>query len=121
VSLLGAVEDLVPFYERATAVVAPLRAGGGSRIKLLEAFAFGVPVIATPQAAAGLGVRHGEELLLASSDDELAEAVAGISAEPDRAYRLAREARRYVEEHHDLARVGEQLAAIAGLLSSAAP
>jgi glycosyltransferase involved in cell wall biosynthesis len=120
VSMHGAVEDLVPFYERANAVVVPLRAGGGSRIKLLEAFAFGVPVVATPQAAAGLHVRHGEELLLASSDRELAESVARLAADPGLASYIARQASLFVEEHHDLERVSEQLAAIAGLLSSAA-
>lgn len=121
VSLCGAVEDLVPFYERASAVVVPLRAGGGSRIKLLEAFAFGVPVVATPEAAAGLEVHHGGELLLASSDRELAEAVASLSGDPELAHRLSRAARRHVEEHHDLERVREQLAPLAGLLSSPVP
>ncbi len=51
VTLLGYVEDLAPLYAAADIAVAPLRAGGGTRIKILEAFAHGVPVVATWLAA----------------------------------------------------------------------
>jgi polysaccharide biosynthesis protein PslH len=58
-------EDLAPQYAWADAALAPIRAGGGTRIKILEAFAAGVPVVATGIGAEGLAVRHGEHLLLA--------------------------------------------------------
>lgn len=54
VNILQGVEDLEPHYRSASAVIAPMRSGGGTRIKLLEAASFGVPSIATPAAAAGL-------------------------------------------------------------------
>ena len=54
VKLLDRVDNLKPHYRYASAVIAPMRSGGGTRIKLLEAASYGVPSIATPQAAAGL-------------------------------------------------------------------
>jgi len=106
----GAVPDLEPHYARATLTLIPLRAGGGSRIKLLEAFAQGIPVVATPTAAEGLEVRSGQHLLLAERDDELVVAATRLLRDPRQATALASEARTFVEAHHDLDRVAETLA-----------
>ena len=54
VLLLEGVDDLEPYYRSASAVIAPMRSGGGTRIKLLEAASYGIPSIATPAATAGL-------------------------------------------------------------------
>jgi glycosyltransferase involved in cell wall biosynthesis len=64
--LVADVADLRPIYGSADIVVVPVRAGGGSRIKILEAFAYGRPVIASPEAAEGLDVAHDRELLIAT-------------------------------------------------------
>lgn len=109
VSLHGTVPDLDSFYRQATAVVAPLRAGGGSRIKLLEAFAYGVPVVASPTAAAGLDVAHDRELLLAESDREIAAAASRLAGDPTLAHRLATAASAFVAAHHDMDRTSERL------------
>lgn len=77
VTVAGEVEDVRPYYERADAVVVPLRTGGGTRIKILEAFAFQRPVVATPAAVEGLAVTSGEHLLLASLPEEFASACVG--------------------------------------------
>jgi glycosyltransferase involved in cell wall biosynthesis len=89
--------------------VAPLRAGGGSRIKLLEAFAYGVPVVASPTAAAGLDVAHDRELLLAESDREIAAAASRLAGDPTLAHRLATAASAFVAAHHDMDRTSERL------------
>ena len=60
---LGFVEDLAGAYAHASCVVVPLLQGGGTPLKLIEALAYGLPVIATPRAAAGLDVRDGEHCL----------------------------------------------------------
>lgn len=62
----GPVEDAFGEIARARVVVAPLRAGSGTRIKILEAWAAGRPVVATPLAAEGLAVRDGENIVLAA-------------------------------------------------------
>jgi glycosyltransferase involved in cell wall biosynthesis len=67
---LGAVASLDEFYSRATAVIVPLRAGGGTRLKVLEAFAKARPVLSTSTGVAGLAVRPGIHFLLADSPEE---------------------------------------------------
>src|SRR5207249_2750667 len=63
-TLTGSVTDARPFVADAQVFVVPLRIGGGTRLKILEAFSMGVPVVSTPIGAEGLSVRDGEELLL---------------------------------------------------------
>jgi glycosyltransferase involved in cell wall biosynthesis len=63
VEATGAVPDVVPYYRAATACYLPLRSGGGTRVKVIEAFALGRPVLATAVAVEGLGVRAGEHFL----------------------------------------------------------
>ena len=63
VEVTGTVPDVKPYYARAFASVVPLRVGGGTRLKILEAMAAGVPVISTAIGAEGLTVRDGENIL----------------------------------------------------------
>lgn len=78
VTLTGFVDDLGVQYRRAGVVVAPIALAGGTRIKLLEAFAAGVPVVTTPAGAAGLDVTHGEHLLVGESPGDLARLAARV-------------------------------------------
>ncbi len=72
IEFCGFVPDLSGLYAQAHAVLVPLRAGGGSRIKILEAFAQGVPVLSTSMGAEGLDVRAGVDLLLADDAGDFA-------------------------------------------------
>jgi len=100
VEVTGFVSDLGPFYAAADAFVAPLRSGGGTRIKLLEAFAHGVPVVASSVAAAGLAVRDWRHLLLADDCDRAATAVEMVLTDGELAARLTGEAARLVQERY---------------------
>src|SRR5690606_15677453 len=95
----GAVESLSPLYARSDVAVCPIRAGGGTRIKLLEAMAHGVPVVTTRMGAAGLAVAHGKELLMADDAASFASAVAELRCRA-RARELATAARAFVLVHH---------------------
>jgi glycosyltransferase involved in cell wall biosynthesis len=64
INLSGFVKDLYPEYEAADIVVAPIRGGGGTRIKILEAFAHGVPVVSTSKGVEGLDVENGVHVLI---------------------------------------------------------
>jgi glycosyltransferase involved in cell wall biosynthesis len=70
----GYQADLAPFYACAALAVVPLRAGGGTRIKILEAFGYGRPVVSTTIGAEGLAVTHGENVLLADTASDFAAA-----------------------------------------------
>jgi glycosyltransferase involved in cell wall biosynthesis len=64
IKFVGWVEDLGPEYDTTDIVVAPIRGGGGTRIKILEAFSHGIPVVSTVKGAEGLDVENGEHLLM---------------------------------------------------------
>jgi len=107
--------DVGPFYERAHTAVVPLRAAGGTRIKILEAFAHGCPVVSTPTGARGLGLSAGEQLVVTSDDDDdaaFARAVVELAGDDDRRAHLAEAARAFVVTHHDCRHVGARLAAL---------
>lgn len=76
VTLAGRVPDMQPELARADVVAVPIRFGGGTRVKILEAFAHRLPVVATTPGAAGLDVVDGEHLLLADDPEALADACA---------------------------------------------
>jgi glycosyltransferase involved in cell wall biosynthesis len=101
----GRVESVAGTLEAAAVVAMPLRTGGGMRVKVFEALALGQAVVATPLAVSGLPVASGEQLLVAESDDELAESIAGLLADPARRSALGAAARRWAvaEAEHDFA------------------
>ena len=73
--------DLTSVYTGARCAVVPLLQGGGTPLKFVEALAYGLPVIATPRAAAGLDVRDGENCLLAEGGEEFAAAIIRVLAQ----------------------------------------
>ena len=86
----GTVADLKPALWRAQVFAAPVRYGLGAKGKILEAFAAGLPVVASREAAAGIeGARNGEHLLAAASDGEFAAAAARLLGDPALRARLA--------------------------------
>jgi sugar transferase (PEP-CTERM/EpsH1 system associated) len=100
VSLASAVPAMGPELAQASVAVVPLRAGSGLQNKLLEAMASGTPVVATPQATAGVEARPGEHLLVAEDASGLAAAAIALLREPERGRALARAARGLVERRY---------------------
>jgi glycosyltransferase involved in cell wall biosynthesis len=109
VELAGFVSDLGPRYAAADVVVVPLKHGGGTRIKLLEAFAWGVPVVASRAAAAGLEAVGGEHLLFAEGPDETAAAVEAVLTDPGLAAGFVAQAQRLVRDRYCFAVVIPQI------------
>jgi polysaccharide biosynthesis protein PslH len=100
VQALGFVEDLASVYAGASCAVVPLLQGGGSPLKFIEALAYGLPVIATARAAAGLEVRAGEHCLLAGDGQAFAAALVGVLR--DGAPEIARHGRELVERNYSI-------------------
>jgi len=94
------VERIEAVLSRATVAVAPMRAGSGQLLKILEAMASGVPVVATPLAAAAFDFASGRELLVAEEPAEFASAVTRLLEDPDEAKAIARRARTAVEDRY---------------------
>lgn len=99
VTVTGAVESVAPFLDAAAVVVAPINNGGGMRVKLLEALAFGKATVASPLAAEGLDVTDGHQLLLADRDSEFAAAIVRLLDDPTARAALARRGRAWATAH----------------------
>jgi glycosyltransferase involved in cell wall biosynthesis len=98
VIVTGRVEQVEPYLERAAVVVAPLRQGGGMRVKVLEALAAGKALVATPLAVAGLDVSDGRHVRLAATTAAFADAVSGLLDDPGARRALGAEARAWALE-----------------------
>ena len=109
-TLLGEGADTRPHWARAAVAAVPLVAGGGTRLKILEAAASGVPVVATPIGAEGLEFAPETEILLRDDAAGFAAAVAGLLADRSAARRQAVAARARVEALYDWERIGEEFA-----------
>jgi glycosyltransferase involved in cell wall biosynthesis len=109
VQTLGFVEDLAEAYSGASCAVVPLLHGGGSPLKLIEALAYGVPVVATARAAASLELHDREQCLAASDAEEFAAALVRVLR--DGAPELARRGREYVASSYSIEALTSLLAA----------
>ncbi|MFL6332376.1 MAG: glycosyltransferase [Pyrinomonadaceae bacterium] len=119
VEVSGTVEDVRPFYRGALASVVPLRVGGGSRLKILEAMAAGVPVVSTRLGAEGIEARDGAEIMLAETAVEFREALARLASDDGLRRDIAAAAREFVRSRYDWSSVGAGLLKIyEGLLGA---
>jgi glycosyltransferase involved in cell wall biosynthesis len=108
VEAVGFVDELSAAYASARCAVVPLLQGGGSPLKLIEALAYGLPVLATERAAAGLDVRDGEHLQLADGGEAFAAAL--IRMLRDGAPELGRRGRELAAERYSIEALSSLLA-----------
>lgn len=109
VTFTGYLDDVRPTIARSWACVVPLRVGGGTRLKALEAMALGTPVVATSKGAEGLEVASGKDILIADDPTAFAEQTVRLLADPGlRAY-LADNARRLVARRYGWEAIGARL------------
>ena len=109
ITLTGAVKDVRPYYGRASVAVLPLRFGSGMKLKTLEAFAMGVPVVSTSIGVEGIEAKSGVHCAVADSSQAFAEAILSLLKEPERARSLARNARELATELYDWTQIVSQL------------
>ena len=109
INFTGRVDDVRTFITNAKVFIVPLRIGGGTRLKILEAMASGVPVVSTSIGAEGLDAKNNEQLLIADSPREFAEKVISIMEDKELEMRLGGEGRKFVEEKYNWKIVGDKL------------
>jgi glycosyltransferase involved in cell wall biosynthesis len=105
-AFLGEGGDTRPHWARAAVVVVPLQAAAGTRLKILEAAACGVPVVSTSVGAEGLDLSDGAEIRIADDPEGFARAVTELLADPSARRRQATAARRRVEERYGWDSIG---------------
>lgn len=109
VEVTGTVDDVRPFYREAIAAVVPLNVGGGSRLKILEAMAAGVPVVSTTLGAEGLEVRHAENILIADTNEQLAEAIINLAENEEQRDELSAAGHALVSSRYEWSSLGAAL------------
>jgi sugar transferase (PEP-CTERM/EpsH1 system associated) len=96
----GTVDDVRPYIVEAAVYVVPLRAGGGTRLKIFEALAMQKPVVSTSVGAEGLGLTPGQHFIAANDPETFAREVVSLIKEPIRRHILGRAGRELVETHY---------------------
>ncbi|MFC1922182.1 glycosyltransferase [Chloroflexota bacterium] len=108
VVVTGEVDDVRPYFAQSSIFVVPLRFGSGTRLKILEAMALGLPVISTSMGSEGLDVTPGKDLLLADSSQEFASQIISLLKNKNSQIKMANSARQTVEELYDWAIIAQQ-------------
>jgi sugar transferase (PEP-CTERM/EpsH1 system associated) len=101
VVVTGYVKDPTPYFAKSAVFVVPLRAGGGMRVKILDAWARGIPIVSTSIGCEGIEVRDGENILVADAPQDFARAVVRVIQDRELARALAANGRKWVEQHYD--------------------
>ncbi len=105
VDVPGFVEDLGPYLAETAAFIVPLHAAGGMRVKIVDAWCWGLPIISTTIGAEGIDFQEGENILIADTPAGFAQAVIQVLRQTELQDRLRTNGRRWVEEHYDWRRV----------------
>jgi glycosyltransferase involved in cell wall biosynthesis len=109
VVVTGGVSDVVPYYRRAKVCVVPLRAGSGTRLKVVEAMALGRPVVSTSIGCEGLGAVGGEHILIADDANLFAEHTIRLLQDRELRARLTARAREFVVRSYDWEFIAKKL------------
>ena len=107
--MTGYVEDIRPHVQRAACYVVPLRVGGGTRLKILDAWAMGKAVVSTSVGCEGLDARDGENILIRDDARSFAEAVGRVLRDGELRRRLAAGARETAERVYDWDVIGARM------------
>ncbi|RMD88553.1 MAG: glycosyltransferase, partial [Calditrichaeota bacterium] len=108
----GYVEDVRPFVAEAQLFIAPIRAGSGTKIKILNAMAQGKAVVTTPVGAEGIDAVPEQEIIIADDPCTFADRVVYLLQHPDKAQKLGQRARKLVERKYDWNSIGQIIRSI---------
>jgi glycosyltransferase involved in cell wall biosynthesis len=101
ISVTGYVPDMLPYLQHATLIVVPVRTAGGMRVRILEAFARGMPVVTTTIGLEGIDAAPGEEVLVEDDPQSFANAVVRLLKDPELQEKLASRGRALAEAKYD--------------------
>lgn len=109
ITVTASVNDVRPYYHNAALSIVPLRAGSGTRLKILEAMALGVPVVSTSVGSEGLQLINGKDIVVSDEAENFAFNVLNLLDQPDKRGNIARHARRTVEKYYDWSEIANPL------------
>jgi len=109
VHVTGRVDEVIPYYQKSSVCVVPLRAGGGTRLKILEAMALGRPVVSTTIGCEGLEVVDGVHLLIADTPEQFAEKTVRLLSDRQLYQDISAKARQLVEARYGWDKIAGRL------------
>jgi glycosyltransferase involved in cell wall biosynthesis len=109
IEVAGLVDDLRPHVSEAAVSIVPLRVGGGTRLKIVEAMAMGKAIVSTTRGAEGIQVKTEEDILLADTPQSFADAVCRVIDQPALGQKLGAAARAVAEKKYSWAAVADDL------------
>jgi len=112
VEATGEVPDVRPYLERAAVVAVPIRAGSGTRFKVVEGLAVGAPMVSTIVGCEGIGVEDGEHLLVADTAEDFADAIVRLFDDTDLGRTLGDAGRQFVVDEYSWERAGARLGSL---------
>jgi len=110
--ITGTVEDVRPYMVQAQIYIVPLRVGGGTRIKIFEAMAMGLPVISTSIGAEGLDITPDKNIVIGDGAEDFADGIIELLRNESKRNKIAEEGRRLVTQTHDWKRVAQILSRV---------
>jgi glycosyltransferase involved in cell wall biosynthesis len=116
VKVHGFVPDVRPFFRDSAVMICPLRDGGGTRIKILDGLALGMPIVSTSVAIEGIAVVPERDLLIADRPDEFVQQITRVFSDVALRDRLATNARRLAEQRYSWNRLADDLGRLYGEL-----
>jgi glycosyltransferase involved in cell wall biosynthesis len=114
-TVTGYVDDPLPYLRASSMMVVPLRAGGGMRVKILNALSQGIPMVSTTVGCEGIAVKNGEDILIADDPQGFADASARLLTESELNAHITRNGRGTAEQQYDYRQACRPLDAIYGL------
>jgi glycosyltransferase involved in cell wall biosynthesis len=105
ISVTGYVSDPQPYLENAAVFIVPLFSAGGMRVKIVDGWRWGLPIVSTTIGAEGIHYQDGENILIADSPEDFSRAVLRVLSEPDLAQHLRQNGRSWVEQYYDWQKV----------------
>ena len=105
----GAVDDVTPWYNKATVAIVPILSGSGTRLKILEAMSLGLPVISTSKGAEGINYTNGKDIIIADKENDFAEGVVHLLKNKEKRLALQNAARKLVQAEYDWNVIGRRM------------
>lgn len=112
VTVTGFVDDVRPYLSQAEIYLCPMRDGGGTRVKILDALAMGKAIVSTSMACEGINVTRGKNVLFADSPREFVDQIQRLHNDPALRQELGREARKFVIDNYSWPVIGRKLSTV---------
>ena len=110
IEFTGTVDDVKPWYNKATISVVPLLTGSGTRLKILEAMGMGVPVVSTTIGAEGINYTDGKEIIIADKESDFANKIIALLKDKNQREMISIEARKLAASQYDWNVIGDKMA-----------